>query len=142
MGDLENKKIFSNNFRYFLELNNKEKIDISKDLDIPYTTVVSWYNGTFYPRIDKIDLLAKYFNIEKSKLIDKWDIYNDIDNSAKLTKYIMELANNKIEEELLIKSTMLENPNQIKVLELVNMYLKEQGDFYTKDDKGKWINNK
>lgn len=132
MSNLENKKIFSYNFKYFLELNNKDKIDISKDLDIPYTTVVSWYNGTFYPRIDKIELLANYFNIEKSKLIEKWDILNDIDNSAKLLKCITELSKNKTEEELLTKSTMLENPNQVKLLELVNMYLKEQGDYYNK----------
>lgn len=132
MSNLENKKIFSYNFKYFLELNNKDKIDISKDLDIPYTTVVSWYNGTFYPRIDKIELLANYFNIEKSKLIEKWDILNDIDNSAKLLKCITELSKNKTEEELLTKSTMLENTNQVKLLELVNMYLKEQGDYYNK----------
>lgn len=70
MSDLGNKEIFAKNLKYYMELNNKDRNDISKDLDLPYTTITSWYNGEFYPRIDKIQLLANYFGIQKSDLVE------------------------------------------------------------------------
>ena len=35
-----------------------------------YTTFTDWYNGNKYPRIDKIELLANYFGVLKSDLIE------------------------------------------------------------------------
>ena len=40
------------------------------DLDLKYTTVRDWLKGITYPRIGKIELLANYFNINKSDLIE------------------------------------------------------------------------
>lgn len=76
MSDLGNKEIFSNNLKYYMTLNKKDRTDISKDLNLPYTTVTSWYNAEFYPRIDKIELLANYFCIEKSDLIERKNKHN------------------------------------------------------------------
>ena len=70
MSDLGNKEIFARNLDYFMKINNKDRNDISKDLDIPYTTVTSWLKAEFYPRIDKIQLLANYFGIQKSDLVE------------------------------------------------------------------------
>ena len=70
MSDLGNKEIFSKNLKYYMELNNKTRTDVCRDLDLPYTTFAEWYNGNIYPRIDKIELLARYFDIEKSDLIE------------------------------------------------------------------------
>lgn len=76
MSDLGNKEVFSKNLLYYMKINDKDRNDISRDLDIPYTTVTSWCNGEFYPRIDKIELLSRYFDIEKSDLIENKS-YND-----------------------------------------------------------------
>ena len=73
MSDLGNKEIFAKNLKYYMELNNKDRNDIARDLDLPYTTVTSWCNAEFYPRIDKIEKLAIYFGIEKSDLIENKD---------------------------------------------------------------------
>lgn len=70
MSDLGNKEIFSKNLQYYMRINNKDRNDIAKDLDIPYSTLTDWYNGNKYPRIDKIQLLADYFNINKSDLVE------------------------------------------------------------------------
>ena len=70
MSDLGNEKIFSKNLKYYMELNGKSRYDVCKDLKFPYTTFAEWYNGKIYPRIDKIELLADYFNIMKSDLIE------------------------------------------------------------------------
>lgn len=71
MSDLGNKEIFAKNLKYYMELNNKDRNDICRDLQFPYTTFAEWYNGNIYPRIDKIELIANYFGIKKSDLIER-----------------------------------------------------------------------
>ncbi len=70
MSDLGNKEIFAKNLNYYMLLNHKDRNDIARDLDLPYTTVTSWCKGEFYPRIDKIEALANYFEIRKSDLVE------------------------------------------------------------------------
>ena len=70
MSDLGNKEIFAKNLNYYMNINNKTRMDVARDLEQPYTTVVSWCKGEFYPRIDKIQLLANYFGIQKSDLVE------------------------------------------------------------------------
>lgn len=70
MSDLGNKEIFAKNLNYYMKINNKDRNDLSRDLDLPYTTITSWCKGDFYPRIDKIEILANYFDIKKSDLVE------------------------------------------------------------------------
>lgn len=71
MSDLGNVEIFVKNLKYYMNLNNKTRTDICNDLNLPYTTFAEWYNGKVYPRIDKIELLANYFSVKKSDLIEE-----------------------------------------------------------------------
>lgn len=80
MSDLGNEKIFSKNLKYYMELNGKSRYDVCKDLNFPYTTFAEWYNGKIYPRIDKIELLADYFNIMKSDLIEDKNKTDELGN--------------------------------------------------------------
>lgn len=70
MSDLGNKEIFSKNLKYYMTINNKNRNDICDILGFKYSTFSDWYNGNKYPRIDKIEMLANYFRIEKSDLIE------------------------------------------------------------------------
>lgn len=70
MNNLGNKKTFSKNLLYYMELNKKGRNDMCKILNIPYTTFTDWINGTTYPRIDNIEIIANYFGIQKSDLIE------------------------------------------------------------------------
>ena len=67
---MDNKNIFSKNLRKYMEQNGKSRNDISRALGISYYTVTDWVNGKKYPRMDKVELLANYFNIQKSDLIE------------------------------------------------------------------------
>ena len=71
MTDIGNKETFSRNLNYYMKKANKERLEICKDLGIKYTTFTDWVNGNKYPRIDKIELLANYFGIQKSDLIEE-----------------------------------------------------------------------
>lgn len=68
---LDNKKIMAKNIQYYMDLYNKTRNDICQDLGIKYTTFTDWIKANTYPRIDKIELMANYFNIEKSDLIEE-----------------------------------------------------------------------
>ena len=70
MSDLGNKEIFAKNLNYYMSINKKSRVDVCRDLDIPYSTFTDWCNGNIYPRIDKIELLANYFDIKKSDLVE------------------------------------------------------------------------
>ena len=88
MSDLGNKEIFSQNLKYYMIINNKTRADVCRDLEIPYSTYTDWCNGNIYPRIDKIELLADYFDIKKSDLIEnKTNASNKEANSAIVLVY-------------------------------------------------------
>lgn len=78
MSDLGNKEILAKNLNHYMEINNKNRQQISKDLRVPYTTVTSWCKGEFYPRINRIQQLADYFSINKSDLVEEHTFNNEI----------------------------------------------------------------
>ena len=80
MSDLGNKEIFAKNLRYYMEINKKDRNDICNLLGFKYSTFSDWYNGNKYPRIDKIEILANYFGIEKSDLIENKDKTDELGN--------------------------------------------------------------
>lgn len=71
MSSLGNKEIMAKNIKRYMDLKKKTRNDIVNDLKIAYTTFVSWETGEAYPRIDKIELLANYFGIQKSDLVEE-----------------------------------------------------------------------
>ena len=68
--NLGNKEIMSANIIYYMELYHESRKDLSKLFSVPYTTICDWINAKTYPRIDKIELMAKHWNIDKSDLVE------------------------------------------------------------------------
>ena len=67
---LGNKEIMSKNIKKYMNEFGLTRNKLANDLDIKYTTLTDWIKGNTYPRIDKIELMAKYFHINKSDLIE------------------------------------------------------------------------
>lgn len=67
---LGNKEVMSNNLKYYMNKKGVDRNQLCSDLDLKYMTVSDWINAKTYPRIDKIELLANYFGINKSDLIE------------------------------------------------------------------------
>ncbi|MGQ7477615.1 LexA family transcriptional regulator [Streptococcus suis] len=61
----------SNNLKYYMDKKGVDRNQLCSDLDLKYMTVSDWINAKTYPRIDKIELLANYFGINKSDLIEE-----------------------------------------------------------------------
>lgn len=68
---MDNKNTFAKNLKYQMDLHGKSRQDISVALGISYFTITSWVKGTKYPRMDKVEMLANYFGILKSDLIEE-----------------------------------------------------------------------
>ena len=61
--------ILKNNINYYMKINNKLISNLSKDLKIPYSTVSDWVHGNSFPRPEKIEILANYFNVAYNDLV-------------------------------------------------------------------------
>lgn len=71
MSEKSYQKIFSKNLAYYMYLNGKTQTDLINDLGFNKSAVSTWCNGTRLPRMDKVEMLAKYFNINRSDLIEE-----------------------------------------------------------------------
>lgn len=70
MSSLGNKQVMAKNIRYYMEKNGLNATDLALELDFKYSTVLDWLKANTYPRIDKIEMMANYFKIEKSDLVE------------------------------------------------------------------------
>ena len=68
---LENKKVMAKNILRYMDLRQKSRQDVCKDLGFSYSTFSEWVSGKKYPRIDKIEIMSNYFGCEKSDLIEE-----------------------------------------------------------------------
>lgn len=70
MSNLGNKPVMAANIKRNMQIKGINAKELSKALNVPYTTVLSWIKAEYYPRIDKIEMMADYFGILKSDLIE------------------------------------------------------------------------
>lgn len=89
----QNKIVFSKNLKEYMNRSGRNRNQMVNDLGVSYSTLTDWINGKKYPRIDKIDMLAEYFGISKSDLIEDFEeIKKDNDRLAAI---IVKLRTNK-----------------------------------------------
>lgn len=102
MSGLGNKEIMAKNIKYYMDKFGVDRKKLSTDLDIKYTTLTDWLKAKTYPRIDKIELLANYFNISKSDLVEEASsdissIYNQLDERRQ--KRVYNFAQTQLQEQ-------------------------------------------
>lgn len=78
MSEEDYKQIFSKNLRHYLTINNKTQSDLISDLALSSSTVSNWCTGQKMPRMNKVQMLADYFGIEKSDLIEDKSVENNL----------------------------------------------------------------
>ena len=95
MNDIGNKKALARNLRQLMDERKVSAKELSKTLGFPYTTLLSWLKADNYPRIDKIEDMARYFGVMKSDLIEeKMTEEKEKDNDA-LTNIIVRMRTDK-----------------------------------------------
>ena len=68
--DLGNKEIFSRNLRRYIDSSDVTQKEVAKAIGVSTGTFNDWVKGRAYPRMDKVQLLAEYFGIKKSDLVE------------------------------------------------------------------------
>ena len=68
---MDNKNQFAKNLQYYMDANNKSRSEVADAIGVSYYTYTSWVTGRKYPRMDKVEKLARYFGIKKSDLIER-----------------------------------------------------------------------
>lgn len=83
-----------------MEQNDVDRNKLSNDLNISYTTIRDWVKGITYPRIDKIEMLANYFGVSKSDLVEKQVEKSPLENQIfpKRLLSLMDSKNLSVEE--------------------------------------------
>ena len=70
MSDLGNKQVMAKNLNYYVEKSGRTQKELAEVVGVATSTFNDWCKGKKYPRIDKIEMLANYFSILKSDLIE------------------------------------------------------------------------
>lgn len=68
---LWSKEVFARNLRSYMESRGKTQKELAEIVGVSAPTMHDWLNARKYPRIDKIEILADYFGILKSDLIEE-----------------------------------------------------------------------
>ena len=71
MSNLGNKEILAKNLAYYLERSGKDQKEMAEIVGVAPSTFNEWMKAKKYPRMDKIEMLANYFGILKSDLIEE-----------------------------------------------------------------------
>ena len=90
MSDLGNKAIMAENIQRLMDSRGIDRNTICADLGFKYTTFTDWVKGNTYPRIDKIEMMANYFGVPKSQLVEKYveDGYYSDAEASEFAEYL------------------------------------------------------
>lgn len=83
------KKIFARNLQRFMDENGKSRKDMCNALNFNYYTFTDWIKGRKIPHIDKIEIIAEYFGVQKSDLIEDKQLKEQPEEMAILAASIL-----------------------------------------------------
>lgn len=109
MGDsLGNKQIMAKNIKFYMDMNGVTRSELANAIETPYTTVCGWLSAQTYPRIDKIELMARYFGIAKRDLVEE--------NEPDLSSYYLSARRNESPDEVTSILQTLHDRPEMKML--------------------------
>ena len=149
---VENKEIFANNLNFYMEKKGIDRNTMCADLNLKYTTVRDWLKGITYPRIGKIELLANYFNINKSDLIENKatttqpsdSLLDAITNTAmqlntENKKTVLRTSEELLETQMSKTDTEETQPNEVS--EIIQLYSYDYYDHPVSAGTGQYLND-
>lgn len=120
-GSLGNKEVMAKNIRKQLESRGLNVKDFAARMDFKYSTVLDWVNAKTYPRIDKIELMANYFGIEKADLIEENNQLHTISEET------IDLSNLR-EKVVMFDGKPLSDDDVKKIEQIIRLSIEVMGD--------------
>lgn len=118
----DNKVIMAENLKRLMKDKGVNATDVCNALNFKHNTFSDWINAKRYPRVDKINKMAAYFNVDNYELTEP---YSKID---KLTKYREELK--LYEERLREHNEKFKEYQTNEIQAAFDKLLKDREDFY------------
>ena len=115
MTSLGNKTVLAKNLTYYVNKSGRTQKELSEMVGVATSTFNDWMKGKKYPRIDKIELLANYFGILKSDLIEDKDNRENPSGKVQLTEG---------EKQMLELFKLIPEDQQPLVLEMIRAALR------------------
>ena len=117
MSNIGNKEVLSKNLIWYLDSKGATQKDLAQYLGVNPSSVNDWIKCKKYPRIDKIELIARYFGILKSDLIEDKGINKTLPQPQTLTEG---------EEMLLALFRKVPDADKEMVIKMVRVALSKQ----------------
>lgn len=91
MSENEQRAVFSKNLNRLLSYSEKSQKEVADAIGVSPQTFNTWVKGIALPRMSKVQLLADYFGIQKSDLLEeKNDSYYLNEETAQIAQQIYE----------------------------------------------------
>lgn len=117
MSAIGNKEVFAQNLTYYVKRSGKDQKVLAEIVGVSPSTFNEWTKAKKYPRIDKIEILANYFGILKSDLIEEKVKNTNSPDPIELTEG----------EEMLLKLfRQIPEENRALVLEMIRAAVRSQ----------------
>lgn len=107
MSDIGNKEIFARNLSFYIERSGRTQRELSLAWDVPTSTINNWVMGKTYPRMGKIELMANYFGILKSDLIEDKTKKAASDGLTDGQRALIDFARSLTEEQAVVALRLL-----------------------------------
>ena len=93
------REVFANRLAYYMNINGKKRNDLVHDLGFKYSTVRDWEKGLTVPRMDKVEMLSRYFGCNNSDLIEEKPTDNgELSRKKKLfVERVMQMSEEELE---------------------------------------------
>ena len=65
-----NKEVMARNIKKYMDRKGVTAAEVCRALNFKTNTFSNWITAKIYPRIDKIEMLAEYFGVAKSALVE------------------------------------------------------------------------
>lgn len=122
MGRLANKEIFAKNLVYYVERSGRTQKDLAEVAGVAASTFNDWTKAKKYPRIDKIEILANYFGIQKSDLIEEKLTEEKKKDNDILSDIIVRMRTDKDFRSLVESAYRLDSTKIKGVAEMLNAF--------------------
>lgn len=117
---MDEKEIFSENLRYYIKQSGKNQSMIAAEMGVSRGTFSDWVNGRVYPRMNKVEMLAEYFGINKSDLVEEKNENNDYYLNKEVANLAQELYDNPDARALFSASRKLSKDDILVVKNLID----------------------
>lgn len=125
MSDIGNKTILSENLKHYIAKSGKSRRELAEAWGVPYSTLTEWINGKKYPRIDKIEIMASYFGVLKSALIENRVTEQKAADNNTISDIVARLRTDSSFLSAVVKLYHFNDEQVISVNQMLNAFFKD-----------------